>query len=308
MAIAKVGVVGCGLMGSGIAEICAKAGLITVVREVNDELLKKGQERIGASLAKSVKRAIEKEKADPAQAQMAMAQTVGRISYTTSVDALKDCDLVVEAIIEDKAKKQELFKQLDGICKASTIFCTNTSNISITEIASVTKRVGAFAGLHFFNPLPVMKLVEIVRGVLTSEATLSELKGFAEKVGKTAIVAKDTCGFVVNVLLVPYLFDAIRLVENGVASIPDIDAAMKLGCNYPMGPLELLDFVGIDTTYHISVTMYEEFKSDRYAAPPLLKKMYLAGLHGRKSGRGFYDYTLPPGPTGPAQPAPMKLV
>jgi 3-hydroxybutyryl-CoA dehydrogenase len=301
MAIAKVGVVGCGLMGSGIAEICAKAGLITVVREVSDELLKKGQERINTSVAKAMKRAIEKEKADPTQAQMQMAQTVGRISYTTKLEDLKDCDLVVEAIIEDKGLKQDLYRQLDALCKPSTIFCSNTSNISITELGAVTRRADRFAGLHFFNPVPVMKLVEVIRGVMTSEGTLGELKGFAEKIGKSAIIAKDTCGFVVNVLLVPYLFDAIRLVENGVASIRDIDTGMKLGCNYPMGPLELLDYVGIDTTYHISVNMFEEFKSDRYAAPPLLKKMHLAGLHGRKSGKGFYDYT------DPANPVPMKL-
>lgn len=301
MAIAKVGVVGCGLMGSGIAEICAKAGLSTIVREVSDEFLKKGQERINGSLAKAMKRAIEKEKKDPTMAQMEMAQSIGRLSYTTRLEDLKDCDLVVEAIIEDKGQKQDLYKQLDALCKPSTIFCSNTSNISITELGAVTRRADKFAGLHFFNPVPVMKLVEVIKGVLTSDATLGELKGFSEKVGKTAIVAKDTCGFVVNVLLVPYLFDAIRLVENGVASIRDIDTGMKLGCGYPMGPLELLDFVGIDTTYHISVNMFEEFKSDRYAAPPLLKKMHLAGLHGRKSGKGFYDYT------DPQNPVPMKL-
>ncbi|GIK51725.1 MAG: 3-hydroxybutyryl-CoA dehydrogenase [Planctomycetota bacterium] len=302
MAIAKVAVIGCGLMGSGIAEICAKAGLKTVVREVSEDFLKKGAERIQASLAKAMQRAIEKEKQDPTQAQMAMAQALGCLQFTTRLEDCKDADLVIEAIIEDKTQKQDLFKQLDALCKPGAIICTNTSNISITELGAVTKRADKFAGLHFFNPVPVMKLVEVIKGVLTSDATLSELKGFAEKVGKTSIIAKDTCGFVVNVLLVPYLFDAIRLVENGVASIRDIDTGMKLGCGYPMGPLELLDFVGIDTTYHISVNMFEEFKSDRYAAPPLLKKMHLAGLHGRKTGKGFYDYT------DPKNPVPMKLV
>ncbi len=301
MPIQKVAVIGCGLMGSGIAEICAKSGLKTVVREVNDEFLKKGAERIQMSLTKAMQRAIEKEKQDPTQAQIAMAQSLGNLQFTTRIEDCKDADLVIEAIIEDKTTKQDLFKQLDALCKPSTIICTNTSNISITELASVTKRADKFAGLHFFNPVPVMKLVEVIKGVLTSDATLSELKGFGEKVGKAPIIAKDTCGFVVNVLLVPYLFDAIRLVENGVASIRDIDTGMKLGCNYPMGPLELLDYVGIDTTYHISVNMFEEFKSERYAAPPLLKKMHLAGLHGRKTGKGFYDYS------DPKNPVPMKL-
>ncbi|MCC6572314.1 MAG: 3-hydroxybutyryl-CoA dehydrogenase [Planctomycetes bacterium] len=301
MPITTVGVVGCGLMGSGIAEICAKAGLRTIVREVNNELLEKGKARINESLAKAMKRSMEKEGVDPNTASVRMAQAVGALQYTTELSAMKDADLVIEAIIEDKGAKQALFKDLDTICKSGVFFATNTSNISITEIASATKRPQQFAGLHFFNPVPVMKLVEVVRGVMTSEATVSELKAFGEKVGKAPIVAKDTCGFVVNVLLVPYLFDAIRLVENGVASIEDIDKGMKLGCNYPMGPLELLDFVGIDTTYHISVNMFDEFKNDRYAAPPLLKKMHLAGLHGRKTGKGFYDYT------DPRAPKPMKL-
>lgn len=301
MAISVVGVVGCGLMGSGIAEICAKAGLTTIVREVNNELLDKGKGRIFDSLGRAMKRAIEKEGVDPGTAQARMAQTMAMLKFTTDLKDLKDADLVIEAIIEDKKAKQDLFRELDGLCKTSTIFATNTSNISITEIAGATKRADKFAGLHFFNPVPVMKLVEVIRGVLTSEGTLGELKSFGEKVGKSPIIAKDTCGFVVNVLLVPYLFDAIRLVENGVASIEDIDKGMKLGCAHPMGPLELLDFVGIDTTYHISVNMFEEFKSDRYAAPPLLKKMHLAGLHGRKTGRGFYDYS------DPKNPKPMKL-
>lgn len=294
MSINKVAVIGCGLMGSGIAEICAKAGAQTIVREINDGAVAAGRKKIEGSLAK----AVEKGKLDAA----ARDAVLSKISYTTKLEDLKDVDLVIEVIIEDAGAKKELFGALDGICKPSTIFVSNTSNISITELGASTKRPANFAGMHFFNPVPVMKLVEVIRGVLTSEATVGDLVAFGTKLGKEPIVAKDTCGFVVNVLLVPYLFDAIRLVENGVASIPDIDKGMKLGCGHPMGPLELLDFVGIDTTYHISVNMFEEFKSDRYAAPPLLKKMHLAGLHGRKTGKGFYDYS------DPKAPVPMRLV
>jgi 3-hydroxybutyryl-CoA dehydrogenase len=293
MAITKVAVIGCGLMGSGIAEVAAKAGHATVVREIDDKALASGKARIEKSLTK----AVEKGKLDAS----ARDQILGRITYTTDLKNLADVDLVIEVIIEDAKLKKELFGALDTICKPSTIFCSNTSNISITELAAATKRHENFAGMHFFNPVPVMKLVEVIRGVRTSQATIDALCAFTKAAGKEPIVVKDTCGFVVNVLLVPYLFDAIRLVENGVASIEDIDKGMKLGCGYPMGPLELLDFVGIDTTYHISVNMFDEFKSDRYAAPPLLKKMHLAGLHGRKSGKGFYDYT------DPAKPVPMKL-
>lgn len=293
MSINKVAVIGCGLMGSGIAEICAKAGCETIVRELNDDAVKAGKARIEKSLAK----AVEKGKLDAAT----QAATLGRIKYTTQLGDLKDVDLVIEVIVEDTKIKNQLFKDLDGIVKQGAIFVSNTSNISITELGAATKRPGNFAGMHFFNPVPIMKLVEVIRGVQTSEATVAALLEFGKKIGKEPIVAKDTCGFVVNVLLVPYLFDAIRLVENGVASVQDIDKGMKLGCGYPMGPLELLDFVGIDTTYHISVNMFDEFKSDRYAAPPLLKKMHLAGLHGRKTGKGFYDYT------DPTKPVPMKL-
>ena len=294
MAIKKVAVIGCGLMGSGIAEIAAKAGCSTIVREIDDAQVAAGKKRIEGSLAK----AVEKGKLQSADRDAALS----RISYTTQLGDLRDVDLVIEVIIENPDIKKKLFSELDGICKKETIFVSNTSNISITEIASATKRQDRFAGMHFFNPVPVMKLVEVIRGVLTSENTTASLVEFGKTLGKEPIIAKDTCGFVVNVLLVPYLFDAIRLVENGVASITDIDKGMKLGCGYPMGPLELLDFVGVDTTYHISVTMFDEFKNDRYAAPPLLKKMHLAGLHGRKTGKGFYDYA------DPKNPVPMKLV
>ncbi len=294
MGIQKVAVIGCGLMGSGIAEICAKAGATTIVREINDGAVAAGKKRIEGSLAK----AVEKGKLSAEDRDAVLS----RISYTTQLKDLADVDLVVEVIIEDAGLKKQLFAELDQICKPSTIFASNTSNISITELAAATKRADKFAGMHFFNPVPVMKLVEVIRGVLTSEESVNDLLAFSKQLGKEPIVAKDTCGFVVNVLLVPYLFDAIRLVENGVASIPDIDKGMKLGTGHPMGPLELLDFVGIDTTYHISVNMFEEFKSDRYAAPPLLKKMHLAGLHGRKTGKGFYDYS------DPKAPVPMRLV
>ena len=293
MAIEKVAVIGCGLMGSGIAEVCAKAGVQTIVREINDDAVKAGEGRIN----KSLDRAVSKGKLDEA----GKAEVLSKLSFTTQLLDLADVDLVIEVIIEDTGIKTKLFGELDGICKDSTIFVSNTSNISITELGASTKRADKFAGMHFFNPVPVMKLVEVIRGVLTSDESINSLVEFGSKLGKAPIVAKDTCGFVVNVLLVPYLFDAIRLVENGVASIKDIDTGMKLGCGYPMGPLELLDFVGIDTTYHISVNMFDEFKSDRYAAPPLLKKMHLAGLHGRKTGKGFYDYT------DPKSPVPMKL-
>jgi 3-hydroxybutyryl-CoA dehydrogenase len=290
MAITKVAVIGCGLMGSGIAEVCAKAGAKTIIREIDDKAVAGGRGRIEKSLTK----AVEKGKLTAE----ARAEILGRISYTTQLSDLADVDLVIEVIIEDSKLKKELFGALDGICKPSAIFCSNTSNISITELGAATKRPDRFAGMHFFNPVPVMKLVEVIRGVQTSAASVDALLAFARGLGKEPIVAKDTCGFVVNVLLVPYLFDAIRLVENGVASTEDIDKGMKLGCGHPMGPLELLDFVGIDTTYHISVNMFDEFKSDRYAAPPLLKKMHLAGLHGRKTGKGFYDYSGPePVPT-----------
>lgn len=293
MEIKKVAVVGCGLMGSGIAEVCAKADFETVVCELNETALSSGKERI----EKSLSRAVAKGKLS----EQDKSTVLEKITFTTQLEDLREVDLVVEVIIEDAKIKKELFQSLDSIVKQEACFVSNTSNISITELGAATQRAEQFAGMHFFNPVPVMKLVEVIRGIRTNEETISGLVDFTKKLGKEPIIAKDTCGFVVNVLLVPYLFDAIRLVENGVASIEDIDKGMKLGCGYPMGPLQLLDFVGIDTTYHISVNMFEEFKNDRYAAPPLLKKMHLAGLHGRKTGKGFYDYS------DPKNPVPIKL-
>ena len=282
MAIQKVGVVGCGLMGSGIAQVCAAAGFATVVREVAPELVQKGLKGIEKNLARLVEKG--------ALTDAASGEIRGRLTGTTVIDDLKDCDLVIEAIIEQLPAKKELFRALDDICPAATIFASNTSSLTITEIAAGTKRASRFVGLHFFNPVPVMKLVEVVRTITTEPAVYEEMVGFAEKLGKTAVRAHDSTGFVVNRLLVPYLLDAIRALEEGVGSIEDIDNSMKLGCGHPMGPLTLLDFVGLDTTYYISQIMFEEFRERRFAAPPLLRRMVLAGWNGKKSGRGFYDY------------------
>jgi 3-hydroxybutyryl-CoA dehydrogenase len=283
MALQTVGVVGCGLMGSGIAEISATAGFATVVREVNDDLLAKGRARVEKSLSKAVEKG--KTTADAAKAALA------RIAWTTSLDALAPCDLVVEAIVENMQAKQELFRYLDGKCAPHAVFSSNTSSLPIGDMAAATKRPQNFVGLHFFNPVPVMKLVEVVRTISTNDASYQLACEFATKTGKTVVTAKDTPGFVVNLLLVPYLLDAIRAYERGLATKEDIDNGMKLGCGYPMGPLELLDFVGNDTTLFIADIMFAEFKDTRYAAPPLLRRMVAAGLNGRKSGRGFYDYT-----------------
>jgi 3-hydroxybutyryl-CoA dehydrogenase len=282
MAIEKVGVVGCGLMGSGIAQVCAAAGFATVVREVAPELVQKGLQGIEKNLARLVEKG--------ALTDAASGEIRGRLAGTTVIDDLKDCDLVIEAIIEQLPAKKELFRALDDICPAATIFASNTSSLTITEIAAGTKRASRFVGLHFFNPVPVMKLVEVVRTIATEPAVYEEMVRFAEKLGKTAVRAHDSTGFIVNRLLVPYLLDAIRALEEGVGSIEDIDNSMKLGCGHPMGPLTLLDFVGLDTTYYISQIMFEEFRERRFAAPPLLRRMVLAGWDGRKSGRGFYDY------------------
>ena len=295
MAIQKVGVVGCGLMGQGIAQISADAGYATVVREVNEGLLAKGKGRLEAFLNK----AVEKGKATKEQ----VAATLGRISWTTKVEDLKDCDLVVEAIVENMGAKQELFRALDALCPPRTVFSSNTSSLSIGDMAACTKRPQNFVGLHFFNPVPLMKLVEVVRTIQTSDAAYQTAVEFGTKTGKTIVTAKDTPGFVVNLLLVPYLLDAIRAFEKGVATAKDIDNGMKLGCGHPMGPLELLDFVGLDTTLYIADIMSNEFKDIRYAAPPLLRRMVAAGMHGKKSGRGFHDYT-PPAAAPAAAPAP----
>lgn len=283
MEIKKIGVCGCGLMGSGIAEIASKAGMTVVVREINDDLLKKGLGRIDKSLS----RAVEKGKLDEAGKKAVLDKIAG----TTKLEGFKDCDLICEAIIENIDEKVRLYKDLDAIVKRDAIFASNTSSLSITEMGAATGRPDKFCGLHFFNPVPVMKLVEVVRTVATSEDTFESAKAFGEKLGKVVVSCKDTPGFVVNRLLVPYLLDAIRALESGIATREDIDTGMKLGCGHPMGPLELTDFVGLDTTYYIAEILFEEFKDHHYAAPPQLKAMVKAGYCGRKTGRGFYDYT-----------------
>jgi 3-hydroxybutyryl-CoA dehydrogenase len=288
MAIQRVGVVGCGLMGSGIAQVCAAAGFPTTVREVSTELVDKGLKGIEKNLSRLVEKGTITE--------ASKGEMRSRLKGTTSLDDLKGCDLIVEAIIEQLPAKRELFAALDKLCPPATIFASNTSSLTITEIATATKRPSRFVGLHFFNPVPVMKLVEVVRTIATDDAVYEEMVAFGAKLGKTPVRAKDNTGFIVNRLLVPYLLDAIRALEEGVGSIEDIDNSMKLGCGYPMGPLTLLDFVGLDTTYYISQIMFDEFKEKRFAAPPLLKRMVLAGWNGRKSGRGFYDYTDPQKP------------
>ena len=288
--IATVGVLGCGLMGSGIAQTAAAAGFPTVVREVSDALIDKGKGAIAGSLNKLV----EKGKIEAA----ARDATLGRLRFTTRVADLKDADIVIEAVTEDLEAKNALWKELDGLCRPATLFASNTSSLTIAAMAATTRRADRFVGLHFFNPVPLMKLVEVVRTVTTSAETFDRAYAFAAKLGKEPIAAKDTSGFVVNLLLVPYLLDAIRALEHGVASAPDIDKAMQLGCGYPMGPFVLLDFVGLDTTYKIAEIMFAEYRETRYAPPPLLKRMVLAGYYGKKSGRGFYDYaTTPPTPS-----------
>jgi len=282
MDIKTVGVVGCGLMGSGIAQIAAQAGCNVVVREVDDAACAKGQGKISKFLGK----AVEKGKLSEDD----KAALLGRMTFTTSLADMKDCDLVVEAIIENLAIKRELFAELDTICPEHTIFSTNTSSLAVGDMASATNRPQNFVGLHFFNPVPLMRLVEVVRTLQTSEAVFDAACAFGEKVGKTVVRAKDSPGFVVNLLLVPFLLDAIRALEAGVASKEDIDNGMKLGCGHPMGPLQLLDFVGLDTTMYIEDIMFHEFKQYRYSAPPMLRRMVAAGRNGRKSGAGFYDY------------------
>ena len=293
MAIQKVGVVGCGLMGSGIAQVSAQAGFQTVVREVSGELVEKGLKGIEKNLSRLVEKG--------ALTEAAKGEIRGRLQGTVSLEDLKDCDVIMEAIIERLPAKRELFSALDAICGPNTIFASNTSSLTITEIAAATKRPERFVGLHFFNPVPVMKLVEVVRTIATDPDVYEEMVAFGAKLGKTPVRAQDSGGFIVNRLLVPYLLDAIRVLEEGVGSVLDIDNSMKLGCGYPMGPFTLLDFVGLDTTYYICQIMFDEFKEKRFAAPPLLKRMVLAGWHGKKSGRGFYDYS------DPNNPKPMKL-
>ena len=282
MKISKVGVLGAGLMGSGIAEVCAKSGYETVVREVSDELARKGIGRIESSLAK----AVERGKLAAGDRDAAFA----RLAATTRLEDFAGCDLVIEAVVENLEAKIEIFRALDAICGETAIFCSNTSSLTITELSAATRRPDRFAGLHFFNPVPVMKLVEVVRTIATSDATIEALLEFARSLGKEPVLAKDNSGFIVNRLLVPYLLDAVRAVEEGVGTAEDIDKGMELGCGHPMGPLKLLDFVGLDTTYAIAEIMFAEYREKRFAPPPLLKRMVLAGRYGRKSGRGFYEY------------------
>ncbi len=297
MAIKKVGVLGCGLMGAGIAQVSASAGFETVVREVSEDLIKKGF----AGIEKSLARFAEKGTITTQQQQ----EIRNRLSGTTSFEDLADCDIIIEAIIENLEEKRSTYRQLDVVCKPETIFASNTSSLSITEMMTATSsdRQRRFIGMHFFNPVPLMKLVEVVRTILTDEAVYDEAVEFGKTLGKVPVRASDKTGFIVNRLLVPYLLDAIRALEEGVGSIVDIDNAMKLGCGYPMGPLTLGDFVGLDTTYYIAEIMFNEFREKRFAPPPLLKRMVLAGLYGRKSGRGFYDYSK-----DPKNPTPMSLV
>jgi len=284
--IKRVGVLGCGLMGSGIAQVAATAGYDTIVRDISKEFLDRGRAGIEKSLAKFV----EKGKLPAADRDAALQ----RLTFTTAVADLQPVDIVIEAITEDLALKNALFKELDTLCGAGTVFASNTSSLTIAEMAAATKRADRFVGLHFFNPVPLMALVEVVRTVTTSEQTFKRAFAFAASLGKEPVAAKDNSGFIVNLLLVPYLLDAIRAVERGVGSVPDIDKAMVLGCGYPMGPLTLLDFVGLDTTHHIAEIMFKEYREPRYAPPPLLKRMVLAGMYGKKSGKGFYDYSANP--------------
>jgi 3-hydroxybutyryl-CoA dehydrogenase len=282
MAIRKVGVVGCGLMGGGIAQTCAQSGYEVVVREVNQELLDKGLARIYSAWDMMAT------KGKLTQGQV--DENRNRLHGTLNSEDFADCDLVIEAVIENMEEKLRLFPALDRIVKTAGILLTNTSSLNVTQMGAVTKRPQKVCGLHFFNPAPVMKLVEIVQTISTSDDTIETAKQFAISLGKTPVLAKDTAGFIVNFLLIPYLIAAIRMLENGQASRDDIDNAMKLGCGYPMGPFTLLDYVGLDTTLWAADAIYEEYKDPLYAPPPLLRRMVQSGMYGKKSGRGFYDY------------------
>jgi 3-hydroxybutyryl-CoA dehydrogenase len=292
MEIKKVGVLGCGLMGSGIAQVAATAGFDVTVLEVDQKFLDKGFAGIEKSLAKFAEKGTLKETPQAVRA---------RLKGTTNKQDLADCDIVIEAIIENVEDKKKMYTSLDGIVKKDAIFASNTSSISITELLTSTKRPERFIGLHFFNPVPLMKLVEVVRTIATASEVYDAAYEFGKKLGKVPVRTSDKTGFIVNRLLVPYLLDAVRAYEEGVGSIDDIDNAMKLGCGYPMGPLTLLDFVGLDTTYYITHVMYDEFKERRFASPPLLKRLVMAGWYGRKTGKGFYDYS------DPSNPKPNKL-
>ena len=296
MAINNVAVLGCGLMGSGIAQVCSQAGRNVTVIEVAEEYLNKGL----AGITKQLDKMVEKGKmsADDRDA------TIARLQGSTKLEDAAGADIVIEAIIENMDEKHRTYSRLDSICSPETIFASNTSSLSITQMMTATsaERQRRFVGMHFFNPVPVMKLVEVVRTILTDPEVFREATQFGRDIGKVAVQTSDRTGFIVNRLLVPYMLDSIRALEEGVASIVDIDNAMKLGCGYPMGPLTLGDFVGLDTTFYIANIMFDEFKERRFAPPPLLKRMVMAGLFGRKSGRGFYDYS------DPNNPRPMNLL
>lgn len=288
MSIERVGVLGCGLMGSGIAQVAATAGYPTVVMEVAGEFLNKGMAGIDGSLSKlAEKGTITAEK---------RTETLKRLKGTTKFEDLADCDIVIEAITENLQVKRETYATIDKIVKPGAIFASNTSSLVITEMMTATKRVDRFIGMHFFNPVPLMKLVEVVGTITTAPAVLDEAMKFAASLGKAPIRTTDRSGFIVNRLLVPYLLDAVRALEEGVGNVEDIDKGMKLGCGYPMGPFTLLDFVGLDTTYYIANIMFEEYREKRFAPPPLLKRLVLAGHHGNKTGRGFYDHSDPGNP------------
>ena len=282
MPINKIGVLGCGLMGSGIAQVSAQAGFVTTVVEANDELLQRGL----GNLRKMLEGLVSRGKMEAKAKDDALARVVG----TTRLEDLKDCDLVVEAITENQPLKNETFAKLDRICPPHALLASNTSSCNVTAMAAATRRPGQVLGLHFFNPVPLMKLVEVVRTILTDEAAVKVATEWVRAVGKTPVQTKDATAFIVNRLLVPYLLDAIRVYETGLATLEDIDQAMKLGCGYPMGPFTLLDLVGLDTAMYVAEVMFDEFREPRYAPPPLLKRMVMAGHLGRKSGQGFYKY------------------
>ena len=284
--IKKVGVLGGGLMGSGIAQVCAISGFDTVVREISDPVIDKSRTGIEKVLAKG----IEKGKVTASQRDAAMS----KLSFTTDLAQLASCDIVIEAVVEDLEMKNAMWKDLNEICPADTIFASNTSSLTIAAMAAACGRPDKMLGLHFFNPVPLMKLVEVVRTITTSDETADAAFAFAKKLGKEPVKAKDSSGFIVNLLLIPYMLDAIRALENNVASVEDIDKGMQLGAGHPMGPFTLLDFVGLDTTYKIAEIMFGEYREKKYAPPPLLKRMVIAGMYGRKSGKGFYDYSEDP--------------
>jgi 3-hydroxybutyryl-CoA dehydrogenase len=292
MEIKKVGVLGCGLMGSGIAQVCAMAGFDVIVLEVEQRFIDKGFLGILKSVAKFAERPLDKGGITEAQKNAIPA----RLKGTTNKSDLADCDIIIEAIIENVDEKKKMYASIDGVVKKEAIFASNTSSISVTELLTSVKRPERFVGLHFFNPVPLMKLVEVVRTIATAEDVFETAYEFGKKLGKVPVRTSDKTGFIVNRLLVPYLLDAIRAYEEGVGSIEDIDNAMKLGCGYPMGPFTLLDFVGLDTTYYITHVMFDEFKERRFASPPMLKRLVMAGWYGKKTGKGFYDYSDPNNP------------